>query len=271
MINFVVEDKVVNVEVSGIDMMVKAAALPYNTEVKDGEGLALRVWNTGHRSIGRHTIVAIEIENMSQNTLRQISRHPHINLTGKSSRYCDMRKQPLYLPRTNLKKLSQKLERDYYELEREYYEDMEKIMTIYRKWKDYEGDAKEVDVAKKFLPLASTTNLVVSGNIQAIYEFLQLRNCVRAEDEIRTLSRDITTILANHENKLIAGIFGKLGCKGDVFGICPEGKLGCGKFTKKERKQADGTKMTKEELKEALKDKSILVTVYPEQLEDFGI
>lgn len=209
-----------------IDSIVTATSLPYQS--KPTMKLVKNVWDSQHRSIARHGSVSFLIEGVSQSLLRQISRHPHINLTVKSTRYCDMSNVDYYTPNKNMKNLEKIVDRS---LVDEYKEDMNKIMDIYKKWKLYEGDKKEVDVAKLFLPLASTTDLVVSGNYQAIYEFCQLRNCVRAEEEIRELSLQITKIL----KEILPEVFDSLGCKGDEYHVCPEVHGACGKYpTKKE-------------------------------------
>lgn len=200
-----------------IEPIIKATAMPYQS--KESRGLVKRVWNSNHRSIARHGMVSFLIEDVSQSLLRQISRHPHINLTVKSARYCNMQGADIYVPDRVIK------DNKY----NEYIEDMGRIMKLYSKWKEYEGDEKEVDVAKLFLPLASTTDLVVSGNYQALYEFCQLRNCVRAEAEIRKLSLEITKIL----KEIIPEIFENLGCKGDEYHICPEKHGNCGKYPTK--------------------------------------
>lgn len=96
-------------------------------------------------------------------------------------------------------------------------------MEIYIKWK-----LKEADVAKLFLPKASTVDLVVSGNYQALYEFIQLRSCVRAETEIRTLAKKMAQLLANH-----VSIFGGMDCVASNTGVCLEFKS-CGKYAKKQ-------------------------------------
>lgn len=202
-----------------IEPLIKATAMPYQS--KESAGLVKRVWDSGHRSVSRHGMASFLIEGVSQSLLRQISRHPHINLTVKSTRYCDMKDADTYMPN----KLTSKEE------QYEYLEDMETIMDIYKKWKSYEGDEKEVDVAKLFLPLASTTDLVLSGNYQALYEFLQLRNCTRAEGEIRELSLKTTKLL----KVAMPQIFSDLGCKGDQLGYCPENHGSCGKYPLKNK------------------------------------
>lgn len=197
-----------------IDPIIKATAMPYQS--KESKGLVKRVFDSGHRSVVRHGMASFLVEDVSQSLLRQISRHPHLNLTVKSTRYCDMQGSDIYVPN--------RVDKDgRYD---EYVKDMDSIMKIYSKWKSYEGDEKEVDVAKQFLPLASTTDLVVSANYQGWYEVLQLRNCTRTEAEFRELSLEITKQL----KEIMPEIFGKLGCRGDELGYCPEINGSCGKY-----------------------------------------
>ena len=224
--------KVSLLDCTGIDTLIKATAMPYQS--KETRGLTKRVWDSGHRSVVRHGMASFLIEGVSQSLLRQISRHPMINLTVKSSRYCDMSNVSVYIPSENIELLE-------FATEDEYLKDMELIMNIYRKWKKKENDqnednrkkgikTKEIDVAKLFLPLGSTTDLVVSGNYQALFEWLELRLCARTEVEFRQLALEISKIL----KQLIPEVFGNLGCRADEYKICGEAK-GCGKYkTKKE-------------------------------------
>ena len=198
-----------------IEVLAKATAMPYQSKISNG--LVKRVFDSQHKSVVRHGMASFLVEGVSQSLLRQISRHPHINLTVKSTRYCDMQGSDIYIPDKIAKNTD-----DY----NQYIHDMGKIMQIYSKWKnEYEGDEKEVDIAKQFLPLASTTDLVVSANYQGWHEFLELRNCVRSEEEIRKLSLKLSEIL----KELIPEIFGELDCRGKQHGICPEAKS-CGKY-----------------------------------------
>lgn len=218
-----------------IEVLATATAQPYQSNPSNN--LVKRVFDTGHRSVVRHGMASFLITDVSQSLLRQISRHPHINLTVKSSRYCDMSNSEYTVPEQGLKDIwginsKEKLENNnfnnYEDLYKDYCRDMNTIMNIYIKWKELENNQKEVDVAKMFLPLASYTDIVLSGNYQALYEFLQLRNCVRAENEIQALSKELTKILADK----IPEIFSKLDCKGKELGYCPEYKT-CGKYTKR--------------------------------------
>jgi thymidylate synthase (FAD) len=205
------------IEISGIKAIEKAAAMPFQTNTIDYSGLAYRVWKSQHRSICRHGVISLEVKDISQDALRQLSRHPHINLTVKSTRYCDMSDTNNFIPKWVTSGLKEKYETDFC-----------KIRNMYEKWQRIEMLESEEDTAKLFLPLMSTTDLVLSGNIQAMYEFLMLRNCERASEEIRTMSRIITKMLSE-EAGLVGMIFRELDCKGKEYGKCPEHK-GCGKF-----------------------------------------
>ena len=213
--------KIKLIDISNMESIGLAGVMPYQTKVKDNEKLAYRVWKAGHRSITRHSIVTFEVEGISQDALRQLSRHPHINLTVKSTRYCDFNDTTPFIPAWV----------DVEGLKDEFVKDFHEIIDKYSKWQSIEKAYYEEDTSKLFLPLASRTNLVMSGNIQAIYEFLILRNCVRASEEIRNMSQAMTKILGE-QNGLIGMIFYELDCKGEEFGFCPEHKT-CGKYPNK--------------------------------------
>lgn len=216
--------KITLIEMSGELSMQLAAKLPYQSKRKDTKALALNVWDSGHRSIGRHSNISFLVENISQDMLRQISRHPHINLTGKSTRYCDMSDTGCFIPEW-IKNNDELLEM--------YLSDFDKIMEIYRTWGAIEAAHNQEDTAKLFLPLMSFTDLIVSGNIQALSEFAILRNCERVSEEIRSFSREITKNLSEH-GEIIGPIFDNIECKGKEYGFCPEHQS-CGKYPKRER------------------------------------
>ena len=205
-------------EISGVEAIRQAAVMPYQSKAKDLDKLAYRVWKAGHRSIARHSNISFLVEGISQDALRQLSRHPHINLTVKSTRYCDFKDTTFFMPEWVEKS-------DY---DNVFVNDFESVMEIYDKWRIKEERYNKEDTAKLFLPLMSTTDLVMSGNIQAMYEFLMLRNCVRASEEIRKMSQTLTQLLSEQDG-LVGMIFSDLDCKGKEFGYCPEHES-CGKY-----------------------------------------
>jgi thymidylate synthase (FAD) len=114
----------------------------------------------------------------------------------------------------------------------EYNEDYLMSKVIYKSWINKPGYTKEQgrELAKLHLVLGSTTTLIISGNYQALYEYLQLRLCSRAEWEIRGLAEGMRDRLI----PAVPAIFADLGCKGDEYGFCPEAHGGCGKYLQKE-------------------------------------
>lgn len=195
---------------------------PYDTVTARPDALAKRVFDLGHRSIGRHGNVVFEVDGLSQDALRQLSRHPHVNLTVKSARYCSMEDVQCFTP-TWLQEIPI--------LQLEFEKDYELIMRIYAKWRSHEEQFDKKDTAKLFLPLASTTSLYISGNFQSIYEFLQLRLCTRAQEEIRELANRMLECVKDCEDMAVSTIIGSAGCKGDEYRICPEHpKEACGKY-----------------------------------------
>jgi len=219
------------IEIGGLKGVLDSAEMPYQTKSKNPVGLANRVMGYGHKSIARHSIVTFKVDNVSQSCLRQISRHPHINLTVKSSRYCDMSNVGYNIP----KSLSENKEAI-----KEYHKDIEMMMSIYQKWHNYEELIGLKDLSKMFLPLASQTDLIISGNIQAMEDMLTTRVCTRTEEEFRYIALEMVKLLQQYDNgnkddntdEFIRLRFGKLGCKGKELGYCPEYK-GCGLYPTK--------------------------------------
>ena len=210
--------KVTLIENTSPMVVVKATAMPYQS--KENLAVVGRVWDSGHRSVARHGTASFIVEGVSQSLLRQLSRHPHINLTVKSSRYCDMAEVETVVP-----PFISSFDRFVFN------DDYEKIMSIYRKWARSEGYSRSQrqELAKLMLPLGSTTDLILSGNYQALYEFLQLRLCTRAEWEIRELAKHLTIILSES----MPVIFSGLTCRGVELGYCLEAYGECGKYRQK--------------------------------------
>lgn len=212
--------KVSLISITPAEAIIKATSMPYKSE----ESLTVveNVWKSGHRSVARHGMASFAVEGVSQSLLAQLSRHPHINLTVESSRYCDMSdKQYAIPPFVKVEDIG------------EYVEDIATLKKIYSKWVGREGYTKKCkqELAKMFIGKGSQLDLVVSGNLQALYEFLQLRLCSRAEWEIQQMAVLMSDIL----RKEAPYIFKKVNPKCTELGYCPEHQS-CGRFKVKEVK-----------------------------------
>lgn len=196
--------------------LVKACIMPYQS--KGGDQLIKRVWDSGHRSVARHGMASFEVVGVSQSLLAQLSRHPHINLTVQSSRYCNMQEgieNGVFPPF---------IKNEEYDILKSYYEIAAKTYEQLLESGEYTNEQYH-EIAKLVLPKGSLVNLVISGNYQALYEFLQLRLCVRAEWEIRSLANMIRSELIEK----IPVIFKDLDCKAKDYGVCLEHEC-CGKY-----------------------------------------
>jgi len=69
-------------------------------------------------------------------------------------------------------------------------------------------------------------DVVTTMNARELFHFIQLRSCYRAQWEIRTIAINMLKKL----RAVAPGIYSKLGPSCFTSGVCPEGKLNCGKM-----------------------------------------
>ncbi len=74
-------------------------------------------------------------------------------------------------------------------------------------------------------PHATAIDFVSTMNARELLHFMNLRTCSRAQWEIRYLANDMLKLLKKHD----ASLFTNFGPSCYTFGICPEGRLCCGK------------------------------------------
>ena len=78
--------------------------------------------------------------------------------------------------------------------------------------------------ARYLLPNAAETKIVITMNVRELLHFFRLRCCNRAQWEIR----DVATQMLFLVRKVAPHLFANAG-PGCLRGICPEGKMSCGK------------------------------------------
>ncbi len=74
-------------------------------------------------------------------------------------------------------------------------------------------------------PHATAIDFVSTMNARELLHFMNLRTCSRAQWEIRYLANDMLKLLKKHDPTL----FGGFGPSCYTYGVCPEGRLCCGK------------------------------------------
>ncbi|HXW76465.1 MAG TPA: FAD-dependent thymidylate synthase [Candidatus Eremiobacteraceae bacterium] len=148
-----------------------------------------RVRNAGHHSTLEHNIYVFAVTGLSRAATHQLVRHRHLQFDQQSQRYLAFKHAdfPFVKPKkiASLPALSERFDRL-----------MADIGAAY-------GEMLAAGVpgedARFVLPNAAASQLVVSGNARAWYEFLTLRTCNMAQWEIREMSFQVLRILKRED------------------------------------------------------------------------
>jgi thymidylate synthase (FAD) len=148
-----------------------------------------RVRAAGHHSTLEHNIYVFGVTGMSRAATHQLVRHRHLQFDQQSQRYLAFKNGdfPYVKPKriSSLPELSARFDTLIAEIGRTYDAMLEAGIPS--------EDARFV------LPNAAASQLVVSGNARAWYEFLTLRTCNMAQWEIREMSFQVLRILKRED------------------------------------------------------------------------
>lgn len=156
--------KLISITPDYMELLKTACSKPYGKGVSDKA--VKRIIASGHLSVLEHCYASFDVE-CSVRVLGQLTRHRHLSFTVKSARgsVFDKFVNPL-----------DDVTDEPEELEAEVYEDML-------------SDGWAEEAAAYYLPQGVLTNMVVTGNFRAWYEYLPKRLCRRAMPEHRELAR----------------------------------------------------------------------------------
>ncbi len=189
-------------------IMEMAAAVCVKKEPSE-KGMRAAI-DSGHLSIAEHVTFTFFVHGVSRSLLAQLTRHRIASFSVESQRY---------VPAEDFHFITPESIRTNGPLHAAYLEMMESIKGFYlAAVKD--GVPKED--ARFILPNAASTNLIMTMNAREILHFLGLRECNRAQWEIRKLAEEIRKICL----KVSPALFENSGapCR---RGKCPE-KRPCG-------------------------------------------
>jgi len=169
----------------------------------------------GHFSPLEHVSFTFAIEGVSRVLSHQLVRHRiGASYSQKSQRYVK-EKQFEYVVPPSIQKTP--------EVEKIFREKMADIQQAYNQLLQYVPG----EDARYILPNATETKLVVTFNVRSLYHFFQLRCCMRAQWEIRSLAE----LMLSEVRKVAPLLFAKAGPKCITDGICLEGDMSCGRCT----------------------------------------
>lgn len=166
--------------------------------------------DSGHESILEHASYTFLVQGVSRVTLAQLTRHRLASFSVQSQRYVNMGEMPVVVPPAIMADG---------ELMDEWADITDRIRAFYHKATSH-GVAQED--ARYLCPEACATRLLMTMNGRELRHFLALRECGKAQWEIRQMAR-----LCHEAVKYVAPITFENAGPGCVRGMCPE-KRPCG-------------------------------------------
>lgn len=178
----------------------------------------------GHWSPTEHVTFTFAVEGVSRTLTHQLVRHRIASYSQQSQRYVELENFEYIVP-PSIQENPEAL--------KIFTEEMENIRLSYER---LAGMVHQED-ARYVLPNACETKIVLTFNCRSLYNFFQHRCCDRAQWEIRRLANRMLT----EARKAAPVLFEKAGPSCSSHGVCPEGKMTCGRLAKlKQGKDSDG-------------------------------
>ena len=188
------------------------------SEVSEKELLSVleHVMRLGHTSVVEHTCFTFTISDVSRSLTHQLVRHRIASYAQQSQRYVNLKEPNFVIP--------PKIAKDS-KMKKAYEQTMEKIWIQYNKLLDLGIPAED---ARYVLPNATCTNIIVTMNSRSLLNFFELRCCLHAQWEIRSLANK----MLQEVKKVAPTIFKNAGPVCKSKGICPEKAKDCPLYPK---------------------------------------
>jgi thymidylate synthase (FAD) len=178
---------------------------------KELDSILNHVMSLGHTSVIEHTCFTFGISDVSRSLTHQLVRHRIASYAQQSQRYVNLLEPVFVTPPTIMKNKRMK---------KAYDETMEKIWTKYNELLELGIPSED---ARYVLPNATCTNIIVTMNARSLLNFFELRCCLHAQWEIRTLANKMLNIV----KKKAPTIFSNAGPACKTKGFCPENNPDC--------------------------------------------
>lgn len=186
-----------------------------------------RVVASGHDSPVEHVSFSFAIEGVSRALTHQLVRHRIASYSQQSQRYVDAADFDYVLPPSvaRIPEARARFEAFMAEAARAY-GDLRGLLEAAGR------GAKSNEDARFVLPNAVETKIVATMNCRSLLHFFDLRCCMRAQWEIRTLATTMRDICREE----LPVIFGLAGARCERLGYCPEDPaFSCGRFPTRDK------------------------------------
>ena len=191
----------------------------------------------GHESPIEHASFTFGIEGVSRALLAQITRHRIASYSVQSQRYvCE--KDFEYVTPPEIAEIPEALEifKSAMQEDMRHYDELSEILKAKyvkqnlaagqdEKTAARNAQKKANEDARFVLPNACATKMIVTMNARSLYNFFRHRCCNRAQWEIRDVASQMLMLVRG----VAPTLFKKAGppC---LTGVCPEGRMSCGKM-----------------------------------------
>ena len=193
--------------------------------------------NMGHESPIEHVSFTFAIEGISRSCSHQIVRHRIASFSQQSQRYVKLDQFEYIIPpeierNEEAKKIfiesMNKCQEDYNKLveilfAKHYQELLDKGVS--EKKAKSQAEKMSIEDARYVFPNACETKMVFTINARSLYNFFHHRCCERAQWEIRELATEMLRLV----REVAPILFNNVG-PNCLNGVCPEGKMTCGKI-----------------------------------------
>lgn len=155
-----------------------------NPATANDMGYLANIIKQGHFSVLEHASATFYIEGVSRNLTHELIRHRHLSYSELSQRYVDMSEAQIVVPPAERDKFGELRSLPYDALKN--YDDAVTELLAEGKTRKQAREA-----ARFYLPSATETKIVVTGNHRAWRDMLQKRYSVHADAEIRELATEL--------------------------------------------------------------------------------
>ena len=197
----------------------------YDAGVEDSLDSAME---SGHFSVLEHATFTFAVEDISRACSHQLVRHRMASYSQQSQRCVNMEGFEYVMPES-VRECGWRgesidpihLTPKTFDMVDEYEAIMKNLQNAYRR---FIRDGIPEEDARYILPMACTTNVIVTMNARELLHFIGERTCTRAQWEIR----DVAERMLDLAKEACPQIFSEAGPKCIRLGYCPE-KGGCGR------------------------------------------
>ena len=170
---------------NAVETIENAGRTCYQSETKGEVGdLARKLIKSGHHSVLEHAYCTFRINGCSRAMTHQLVRHRLMAISQQSQRYVKEDQFDYVMP-PSVKELGEGKEI-------QFFQDMQKIQTMYDKWKKY---GLRNEDARFVLPNACQSEIVISANFREMRHIFEVRCDKHAQWEIRAAAKEMLKVL----------------------------------------------------------------------------